>query len=207
MSLYGHSLHMYCLVGPQSVIGIPMVVDELTLRAEEATRCAEDASLRLERRYESVLEQERTESVSRRRFRTLVERIRQTGAPYGVHTIVYRPSGELLLVRHDAVDLWVLPGGGIDPGESFLEAARRELAEEAGVDACYDGLAMITRVELETNGYRTWGVLPVFAAQAETTTPDISDPDDEISAARWFDTLPEDTRDRAELRAWRSHRL
>ncbi|MBG0832778.1 NUDIX domain-containing protein [Planomonospora sp. ID67723] len=42
----------------------------------------------------------------------------------------------LLMCWHDAVSgrtLWEPPGGGIDPGETPLEAARRELAEETGL--------------------------------------------------------------------------
>jgi diadenosine hexaphosphate hydrolase (ATP-forming) len=53
--------------------------------------------------------------------------------------IVYRPRAaghQLLLVRarpepHD----WVFPKGHIEPGESPHECARREVREEAGVDA------------------------------------------------------------------------
>ncbi|WP_254768135.1 NUDIX hydrolase [Salinilacihabitans rarus] len=184
-----------------------MSVDELTLRADQATRRAADLYRRLEGRDEEFLERERSKQVSRRRFSALVERIRESGTPYGAHTIVYRPTGEVLLVRHEGVDMWVLPGGRLDRHESALEGARRELAEEAGVDVSYDGLAILTRIDLETRGYRTWGVLPIFEARAETTDPEVDDPDGEISAARWFETLPADTRDREDLLAWRRDRF
>jgi 8-oxo-dGTP diphosphatase len=95
----------------------------------------------------------------------------------------------------------VLPGGGVDGSESFREAAERELTEEAGIDAAYEGLAMLNRVEISCGEHDTWGVLPVFSAEAETTDPTVEDPDDEISEARWFEpeALPEDTRDREDL--------
>lgn len=38
------------------------------------------------------------------------------------------PDGERLVV------FWITPGGGVEPGESFEEAARRELREETGFD-------------------------------------------------------------------------
>jgi 8-oxo-dGTP pyrophosphatase MutT (NUDIX family) len=49
------------------------------------------------------------------------------------------PGGRLLLLL--AQDLpgghhwWVTPGGGLDEGESFEQAARRELLEETGIQA------------------------------------------------------------------------
>ncbi len=46
-------------------------------------------------------------------------------------------SRVLLLRWRDPFDgdlLWEPPGGGIEPGETDLEAARRELVEETGLD-------------------------------------------------------------------------
>lgn len=180
---------------------------DLWFLADEADQRAAQAYHALTTDYDATLERSHHQRVSRERFRTLAERIRATGAPYGAHTIVYRSSGELLLCRHEGAGLWVLPGGGIDSGESFRETAERELAEEAGIEAQYEGLAIATRVEVRCDDHRTWGVLPVFAAAAETTEPSIADPDDEISAAEWFADLPPDTRDREDLIAWREHAL
>lgn len=51
--------------------------------------------------------------------------------------IVTDGAGRLLLFRFtpdDRPPFWCTPGGAVDPGESFEEAARRELFEETGFD-------------------------------------------------------------------------
>jgi 8-oxo-dGTP diphosphatase len=184
-----------------------MPVDDLWYLADRAEQQAERAYHALTSSHDDFIEFDRRRTVSRPRFRTLAERVEATGAPYGAHTVVYRENGDLLLVRHEGVDRWVVPGGGVHENESYREAAERELREEASVDAAYEGLAMVTSVRFDCGSHSAWGVLPVFAACADGATPAADDPDGEISAAEWFSDLPEDTRDRADLRQWRERAL
>lgn len=51
--------------------------------------------------------------------------------------VLLDPAGRVLLFRFDPDDrpaFWCTPGGALDPGESYAEAARRELLEETGLD-------------------------------------------------------------------------
>ena len=50
-------------------------------------------------------------------------------------------GGRLLLVRRCDTGAWELPGGRVDVGETAVQAAVRETAEEAGVQVHVTGLA------------------------------------------------------------------
>lgn len=56
------------------------------------------------------------------------------GEVRGAGGVVFRPDGAVLVLRH-LEGTWVFPKGHLDPGERALEAALREVEEEAGVRA------------------------------------------------------------------------
>ncbi|MCF3103184.1 NUDIX domain-containing protein [Streptomyces roseoverticillatus] len=54
-----------------------------------------------------------------------------------VGAVIAGPDGKVLLLHRPAADylggLWELPSGGVEPGETLVEALRREVAEETGL--------------------------------------------------------------------------
>jgi 8-oxo-dGTP diphosphatase len=57
---------------------------------------------------------------------------------------VLRWSDRILLCRHEKTgrgEYWLLPGGGVNAGESLVDALHRELAEEVGIgdDLTFEG--------------------------------------------------------------------
>ncbi|MFI6762671.1 NUDIX hydrolase [Micromonospora sp. NPDC050417] len=93
-----------------------------------------------------------------------------------VRVICLDASDRVLLLHwrdpFDGALLWEPPGGGIDPGETPIEAARRELVEETGLDpaAIVDQSLAVER-DVRWNGKRFVGPEPFFVARYAMDRP------------------------------------
>lgn len=71
--------------------------------------------------------------------------------------LIVDDADRVLLLRWEPRDTgpaWLVPGGGIEPGETVVEAARRELAEEIGLTGVEVGPTVLTRQWTTPPGHR-----------------------------------------------------
>lgn len=93
--------------------------------------------------------------------------------------VLIDPSDRVLLFRTDVrrKPLWITPGGGLDPGESFEQAAERELWEETGISAKIGPCVWRRRHVFEFNGALLDEDERIFVARTDIT---------DVSKANWL---------------------
>ena len=95
---------------------------------------------------------------------------------------VIEKNGKYLLVQEarKCRGKWNLPAGHLDPNETILDAAKREIKEESGIDVELTGVCQIGNRKMEDDIF----VSIVFVAKQ--TGGDIAYDEEEIMNVRWF---------------------
>jgi ADP-ribose pyrophosphatase YjhB (NUDIX family) len=108
----------------------------------------------------------------------------------GVRALIRDQSGAVLLIRHNYVGGWHMPGGGVGRGETVHQAMAREVREEVGLEVV--GTARM--LGLYARFRRGWSDhVSVFVVDEWSGTPRIDEL--EIAECRFFapEDIPADT--------------
>ena len=115
----------------------------------------------------------------------------------GAAGVIARKDEKFVLVRHtreawgDAHRYWSFPGGGVEHGEEFEEAAVREFKEETGLNVEITGLVSVCEhVDRSPQGSESAWIMAIFkgkvvGGEMRPETPN------EISEVRLFEEPPE----------------
>lgn len=120
------------------------------------------------------------------------------GMTLGVRAVVIDSENRVFLVKHSYVAGWHLPGGGVEIGESMLEALKRELAEEGRIEIL--GAPVLHGVFFNSHVSRRDHVAIFIVRQFWQDR--MPEPNREITACGFFatDALPKGTTEGTRLR-------
>ena len=113
-----------------------------------------------------------------------------SGARLAARVIVIAPDNRILLLRaadeQFGVHWWVLPGGGLQPGEGFEDAAVREVLEETGLSVAVSQCVWTRQHSFEFNGEVVHQYERFFVARTKTRLINPKQQDDYIQGHRWW---------------------
>ncbi|HEY2325848.1 MAG TPA: NUDIX hydrolase [Gaiellaceae bacterium] len=105
---------------------------------------------------------------------------------------ILRWQGRILLCRQEkpGKEYWLLPGGGVEEGETLTEALRRELREELGIEAYaqFEGpVAIVDSIAPPSTHDRKHVVHIIFATDmSHRSLSDVETRDAAVKGARLF---------------------
>ena len=101
-------------------------------------------------------------------------------------------AGDVLLVRNEGDDGWTDPGGSVEVGETYEDAAIREVREETGIECELTGLCEVHVIEhrnTETDEPVVFEAIVIFDGDYVDGEP--RPREGEIAEVDWFSRPPE----------------
>jgi len=158
---------------------------------DRTNRAVESVLRRLEREYDAFEVVEKTWTVSGHWYDWTQTRT-DAGALGGAGVWILDDEGRVLLVRREDEDRWEEPGGKHEPGESFEETARREAAEEAGIECTVVGVEQAHRITIACEDEDRLDIEQLFVIfQGDLVGGEPRPEHGETEEVRWWDDHPE----------------
>lgn len=108
--------------------------------------------------------------------------------------ILRRDDGRVCLVHRPRYDDWTLPKGKLEPGETLVEAAVREVGEETRCSVTCEDFAGRYDYRVASDADAATGPKAVFVWHMRLVAERQFDPDAEVDARQWLS--PENALDR-----------